>query len=216
MSNCIVSFSGGKDSILALHKIKELGYKPKVLVMWSLACGISYRHCIETPFIKAYEDALGIPVISINLDRESDNKIAIEALKQLKEKYNADTFVTGDINGKRAIKTQKLLAKESNLKIFLPLCDKKTIDCTLEAIDLGYKCLIKSIANEKIPTEYLGKQLNLNMIEDLKNLDVDPSGEDNSYHTMVYDGPVFIHPLSLKTGDVVACGEKRMIKTYLI
>jgi len=215
MFNCIVSFSGGKDSLLALHKIKELGYNPVVLVMWSLESGISYRHCIETPFIKAYQDALGIPVVNINLKPKSDNKTAIEALKQLKEKYKADTFVTGDINGKRAIRTQELIAKESGLDTYFPLRDKLTLDCVKESINLGYKSIIKSIASNKIANDYLGKELNFKTIEELKDLGVDPSGEDNSYHSMVYDGPLFIHPLNIVTGDVVGYEEKRMIKTYL-
>ena len=75
--------------------------------------------------------------------------------------------------------------------------------------------MVKSLANPKLPTEYLGRFLTRQMVEEMQFRGVDPSGEDNSFHTMVLDGPGFSRPIPLIRGDIVSSGDRRLLRTFL-
>jgi diphthine-ammonia ligase len=59
--NCFSSWSGGKDSCLALYKAIEEGYcLKKLFTMFSMESGISSAHRLKEEIIKAQANAIGI------------------------------------------------------------------------------------------------------------------------------------------------------------
>ena len=59
--NCFVSWSGGKDSCLALFRAMSQGYKPKMLfTMFSIENDVSSAHRLNEDIIKAQVNALDL------------------------------------------------------------------------------------------------------------------------------------------------------------
>jgi diphthamide synthase (EF-2-diphthine--ammonia ligase) len=46
--------------------------------------------------------------------------------------------------------------------------------------------------------EFLGKELVKDVVNEIKNLGCDPSGENGEYHTLVFDGPIFKEQVKFK------------------
>ena len=58
-----MSYSCGKDSTLALHKMLAAGHEPAALVvMFNESAGRSFFHGADRPMLEAYGRALGLPV----------------------------------------------------------------------------------------------------------------------------------------------------------
>ena len=55
---------------------------------------------------------------------------------------------------------------------------------------LGFKAIITCIDLKKIDNSYLGKILDMNLINSLPS-NVDICGENGEYHTFVFDVPIF-------------------------
>ena len=67
-----VAFSGGKDSILALHEMVEAGHEPAVLlVMYHQEAGRSWVHGIDPKLLAAIGEALEIPLICCDTKSET-------------------------------------------------------------------------------------------------------------------------------------------------
>lgn len=63
VKNSFVSWSGGKDSCLALYKAMELGYKPvKIFTMFGME-EISSSHRLNEKNIQAQAESIGIDYV---------------------------------------------------------------------------------------------------------------------------------------------------------
>ncbi len=60
----------------------------------------------------------------------------------------------------------------------------------------GYKATIIAVDEKRLPASWVGKAYDSTFLEQLPS-DVDPSGENGEFHTLVTDGPNFQEPLNL-------------------
>ena len=51
--------------------------------------------------------------------------------------------------------------------------------------------------------EFLGKELNRKIIDDIKSTGADACGENGEYHTFVVDGPLFKNRIDFKREGIV-------------
>ncbi|NLP03215.1 MAG: adenosine nucleotide hydrolase, partial [Fibrobacter sp.] len=52
-----------------------------------------------------------------------------------------------------------------------------------------------------MPSEFLGREIDPDLIGELERIGVDPCGENGEYHTFVYDGPLFRKKINLIRGE---------------
>lgn len=92
------SWSGGKDSCLALYRAMQKGYIPQVLLtMFSKENGISSAHRLEEEIIRAQADAIGIDCIIGRALFNDYEEVFVSNIKQFKEQ-GIDYGVFGDID----------------------------------------------------------------------------------------------------------------------
>ena len=71
-----------------------------------------------------------------------------------------------------------------------------------EFINAGFKALTVSVHEEKLSEKWLGRELNREFYEEIILLSqIDPCAENGEYHSFVYDGPIFSHPLQFSKGN---------------
>jgi diphthamide synthase (EF-2-diphthine--ammonia ligase) len=69
-------------------------------------------------------------------------------------------------------------------------------------IEAGVKTRIVCVDPTKLSREFAGRDLDEQFLRDLPE-GVDPCGENGEFHTCVYDGPMFRHPIPVESGEVV-------------
>ena len=69
-----------------------------------------------------------------------------------------------------------------------------------EFIDAGFRAVVTCVWLQRLDRDYLGRELDRSCLSDLVRAEgVDPCGEQGEYHTFVYDGPGFRHPVEFTT-----------------
>ena len=134
-----------------------------------------------------------------------------EALRKAK-KAGAEFVCFGDID----IEGHRIWGEERcrnvGLSALYPLWHANREENAREVINLGYKCVIKSVDNTKLPKSMLGKILDEALLEEMAQCGIDVCGENGEYHTLVVDGPIFRSPIQYTAGKILDFGERSLIE----
>jgi len=209
--NFVMSYSCGKDSTLALHKMIEQGNQPVALiVMVNEKVNRSFFHGADYEMLKAYSKVLDIPILITSSAGENYHLSMEESLRKAKA-MGAEAACFGDINIEDNRKWEEERCKNAELQAVFPLWQRNREENVYELINLGYCCLIKSINNTLLPKSILGKCLDNEVVEEMRKYGIDICGENGEYHTLVVDGPIFKEPLSYQTGELLDFGDFSII-----
>ena len=206
-----MSYSCGKDSTLALHKMLEQGHEPVCLVvMVNETAGRSYFHGADHAMLKRYSEALDMPMILCPADGTAYQQAFGEGLAKAKA-MGAEAACFGDIDIEQNRQWEEERCETAGLIPCFPLWQREREENVHELIRLGYRCLIKSVNRMLLPMELLGTCIDEDSIRIMKSAGVDICGENGEYHTLVVDGPVFRKPLSFQMGDKIELGNYAVV-----
>ena len=195
--NCFVSWSGGKDSCLALFRAMSQGYKPKMLfTMFSIENDVSSAHRLNEDIIKAQVNALDLESTIGRAKFEDYEAVFVrnlEAFKSQDIKYG----IFGDIDLDEHRKWEETVCEKAQMTAVLPLWQEDREKLVKEFIDLGFKARIVVVNKTMMSPEFLGRDLSHELLEEIEKTGADVCGENGEYHTVVYDGPLFKTPLNL-------------------
>ncbi|MDF9866775.1 diphthine-ammonia ligase [Bacilli bacterium PM5-3] len=207
----VVSFSGGKDSMLAMHRMIEAGNECVGIFTTTNENIGSWFHDIEIPILKAIANNLNVDFIQATLNVKNYNEMFESNLYNIKEKYNIDAVVFGDIDIEDHKKWCLERCQALELQAIFPLWNNDRKAIVQEFIDLKYQAIIKRIDKNKLDKSFLGKTLNNDLLEKFKEYNIDLCGENGEYHTLVYDGPLFKNEVGLLKTDI-----KETENTYIL
>lgn len=216
----MLSFSGGKDSVLALHKLmKEPNYEVSyLLITMSADYNRSSIHGIRDELIEAQVKALNVPVKKVFLPDPCPNEVYEEAMSDAMDEalQSGITHVAfGDINLKDIREYREKQLEPLPVDVVFPLWGHPTNHLIDEFVDLGYKTVITTIDPNKVPEAFLGQVIDKNLLNKLPD-GVDPCGENGEFHTFVYDGPLFREPVKYKLKDDVVQGEFYWYRDFVL
>ena len=195
MANCIASWSGGKDSCFAFMKAVAAGMKPAVLLNVMNESGkISRSHGIPENILRAQAKAAGLPIHLISSSWEDYEKNFVAALSDLKNQYHLTDAVFGDIDLQAHRDWEEKVCASAGLRAYLPLWLQDRKQLVLEMLASGIRTMIVS-CNSVMGPAFLGRTITPELIDELEALGVDACGENGEFHTLVYDCPLFAHPL---------------------
>lgn len=203
----VMSYSCGKDSTLALHKMIECGNEPVALiVMVNDEVDRSFFHGADYSMLQEYSKVLKLPLLLTPTKGERYHMAMEESLKKAME-MGAEAACFGDID----IESNRAWCEErcanAGLKAVFPLWHRDREENVYELVNLGYKCLMKSIKNTLLPKTILGKILDENVLCEMKACSIDICGENGEYHTLVVDGPIFENAITYQMGQLLDFGE---------
>lgn len=209
-----MSYSCGKDSTLALHKMIEQGHQPVCLiVMINEEADRSYFHGADRAMLELYGEALELPLILCSTAGEDYHLAFEEGLRKAKA-MGAEAAAFGDIDIEQNRQWEEDRCKNTGFVPYFPLWQRGRQENVYELMRLGYKCLIKSINATVLPKEILGKYIDEDSVAVMKSAGIDICGENGEYHTLTVDGPVFKKPLSFKTGEILEFGDYAAIDVH--
>lgn len=202
-SRSVVSFSGGKDSSLALYHAMQTGTVIGLIVMLEEQGQRSRSHAMPLDIIHAQANAIGLPVFMASSSWADFETKFIALLEQAKQQ-NAEVLVTGDLDMPEHGCWHDRVTQQVGLKLGMPLWLRPHREVVEEFINLGFQSIIVTI-NLKLgmKIEDLGNVLTLEYIQELENRGIDPCGEGGEFHTSVIDGPIFNKAIPVRRGDIV-------------
>ena len=197
------SWSGGKDSSLALyHAIKEGGRPCFLLTMVSEGGERSMSHGLPINILKKQAHALGIPLVANPTSWDDYEEKFISTIQGFKN-AGVERGVFGAIDVDIHREWVEMACYSASIFPYIPLWKKNRRNLLKELIDEGFRAVITSVKEEVMDRKFLGMMLDMDVIDEVEDLDIDVSGEEGEYHTVVVDGPIFSFPLHLKYGSEV-------------
>lgn len=199
----IVSYSGGKDSTLALEWAMEQGEVIGLLVMMEEAGERSRSHATGAKLVRRQAEVIGLPVFEVSASWETYEEAFVEALKKAKE-AGAEVLVTGDIDLIEHGLWHEQVAERAGLQLAMPLWKEERKSIVTEVVERGYRAIIVTV-NESLGMKAsdLGREISMALVQEFIERGIDPCGEQGEFHTTVVDGPCFQTPLNVTFGRVI-------------
>ncbi|MDN5645737.1 MAG: diphthine--ammonia ligase [Acinetobacter sp.] len=199
----VASYSGGKDSSLALYQAMQIG-EPVVLIVMLEEQGLkSHSHGMSLDIIHAQAKAIGLPIYTASATWQDYENQFIQLLRKA-QALGAESLVTGDIDLMAHAEWNQSVCDKSKLSLCMPLWQRPRSDIVHEFIQLGFQNIIVTVnLNLGMKVKDLGQVLSLEYVNELVARGIDPCGEAGEFHTTVIDGPIFKHPLSVVKGDIL-------------
>lgn len=196
------SWSGGKDSCLALHRARAAGAVPAFLLTIISEDGLRSRsHGLRKEVLEAQASAMGIPLLIRCATWAQYESVFIDALRAIR-KQCIEAGVFGDIDFPPHLAWENKVCAMAGMTAYLPLWKCGREELLEEFIALGYKAVIVTINEKRLDRAFLGRLIDRPLLAQFRRLGIDPCGENGEYHTLVVGGPIFASPLRFETGAV--------------
>ena len=201
--NFFCSWSGGKDSCLALyHAINNGGMAKYFLTMLTEDGSRSRSHGLPESVIKAQAASLGIPLVVGCSSWDDYEKFFVSAIRKFKLE-GIEYGVFGDIDLDEHLQWVEGVCSSAHLQAYEPLWKRSRMDLLEEFLDLGFRATIVSVKKSVLDESFLGRSLSREVVALLQEAGVDLSGEKGEYHTVVIDGPIFSAPINLVAKGII-------------
>ena len=201
MEKAYFNWSSGKDSALALYKAKasEL-YDVRALFSVVKKDGRLAMHEVGEALLRRQVAAIGLPFCPLYIDTSwTDVEYAANMSKAIGRfrKQGVATALFGDIYLDGLRRRREVSCGMNGVRAAFPLWNVAPQDAVGEFISLGFKAVVTCVDCSVLDESFVGRTIDNSFISDLP-MGVDICGERGEYHSFVYDGPIFRHPVDFK------------------
>ncbi len=195
------SWSGGKDSCLALHRALRQGFDVRyLLTMFDEIEDRSRSHAVSGEMITAQAEALGINLITAKASWQNYEKVFIEQLKSFNS--NGITHgIFGDIDLEPHREWEEKVCAAANIEAVLPLWSENRRKLVDEFIAEGFKAVVVCVNEKYLDSSFCGRLFDENFLADLPE-NVDACGENGEFHTFVFDGKIFNNAVKFNVSEI--------------
>jgi diphthine-ammonia ligase len=196
-----VSWSGGKDCCLALHRAAAAGLDVRILVAMFDESGERTRsHGIPRDVMQAQADALGLELVAPSASWADYERIFIDTLTAL-EARGVTAAVFGDIDLAPHREWEEKVCAAAGVKPHLPLWQGERQALAGDILALGYRAVVVCTDDRWLGADWCGRAYDRAFIAGLPD-GVDVCGENGEFHTFVTDGPHFRRPVPVQVAAV--------------
>jgi uncharacterized protein (TIGR00290 family) len=209
----VVSWSGGKDSALALTALMADPDVAVVGLLTSVTRGYDRVsiHGVRRTLLAAQAESLRLPLTEVVLEPDCTNAAyeaafltAIEEARHLHGDVDAIAFGDLFLADVRAYR-ERLLAG-TGLAPRFPLWEMPTRPLAERCISLGIHARLVCVDTTQLAPSFVGRVFDAALLAELPS-GVDPCGERGEFHTFVAYGPGFAEPVPYSVGEIVRRGE---------
>jgi uncharacterized protein (TIGR00290 family) len=201
-----LSWSGGKDSALALWTLRRERLEPEVLIT---TVAENYErismHGVRRELLLRQAEVLDIPLVEVVIPPECVNDLyearmaeafAAAPLSSVEAVAFGDLFLE-DV---RAYREERLAA--SGKRGLFPLWGRATTALAREFLEGGFEATLVCIDPRALDPSFAGRRYDERLLEELPP-GIDPCGENGEFHTFVTTGPIFAEPIACERGAIV-------------
>lgn len=202
-----LSWSSGKDSAWSLHLLRQ---DPGIEVV-ALVTTLNEQfdrvamHAVRRELLELQAESVGVPLWTVPLPWPCSNEqyearmrdLCTRALKEGVEAVAFGDLFLADIRAYR----EKQLAG-TGLQPLFPLWQIPTAELASEMVASGLKAKITCVDPKVLSKDFAGRDFDSQFLADLPPT-VDPCGENGEFHSFVYAGPEWRHPIDVAVGEIV-------------
>jgi uncharacterized protein (TIGR00290 family) len=203
----IFSWSGGKDSALALYKLqKTKNYQiAALLTTINQDYDRTSMHGVRRILLERQAQSLGFALEKVLVSKNCSNEEYERKMQEVLEKHQAAGVcfvVFGDIFLEDLRKYRQEKLSKIKMKAVFPIWRLNTTELANTFIDSGFKAVVTCVDSNSFDRKFVGRAFDKQFLSELPS-GVDPCGENGEFHSFVYDGPIFRQRILHKTGKVV-------------
>ncbi len=201
MTCCALSWSGGKDSTLALDRIRRQGLDVANLVnIYEGSSGRVQFHGVRRELIADQAASLGIPLLQAHTHPDDYETVFCHMLGVLKER-GINGIIFGNIHLADIRAWFEERTEKYGFKHVEPLWGDEPEALATEFIERRYRSRIAGIQLARAQPAWLGMDFDQTFVQMLRATpEVDLCGERAEYHSFAYDGPLFQWPVAFRVG----------------
>ncbi len=203
----VVSWSGGKDSCLALCEIQHTMNLRIEALLTTVTRDFNRisMHGVRCSLLQQQAASLGLPLHQIFISKDATNDEYEKNMGEAFSSYRAlgiNSVVFGDLFLEDIrVYRQRLLTRHAMIGLY-PIWKRDTHQLIHNFITSGFKAIVVCVDPAKLNPSFVGRVIDERFLEDLPG-QVDPCGENGEFHTFVFDGPIFITPVEFSLGEIV-------------
>jgi uncharacterized protein (TIGR00290 family) len=206
MDGVVLSWSGGKDSALALRALREeWEIEPAALLTVFVADHDRVSmHEVRRELVRSQANAAGVPLVEVEIPAACPNEVYEARMRQALESEplaEASTIAFADLflADIRAYREERL--REAGREAVFPLWGRDTDRLAREFIEAGFEAVLVSVDPSQLDASFVGRAFDHSLLADLPD-GVDPCGENGEFHSFVHAGPIFDAPIEIEHGEV--------------
>ena len=200
----LLAWSGGKESLMSLRELR----RQKEFDVCGLVTTVSdsdqrvTTHGVSREVIEAQARALGLPIDIVTVPKGCclhtyNDSLATAAAA--KRDLGVSKIAFGDLYLDDLRDFREECLEMIGMEAIFPLWQLDTQELAWAYVHAKYKAVVTCVDEQSLPRSFAGRLYDRAFLSDLP-LGVDPCGENGEFHTFVFDGPVFDHPVAIKQG----------------
>lgn len=198
----MVSWSGGKDACVALHRVRADLDIVAALTMMDESGTRSRSHGLRADVLRAQTEAMNLTWMTRSCGWDDYEARFIDALHNARA-AGISTLVCGDILYPEHRAWVESVCAAAGLVAVEPLFGSTTIEVYREFLRIGGSARIIAAEARTLGETWLFRPLDEAVADELIGLGVDPCGENGEYHTLVTNCPAFARALAVAPGEHV-------------
>jgi uncharacterized protein (TIGR00290 family) len=207
MKSVLLSWSSGKDSVWALHLLRQ---QPDIkvaalLTTFNSAADRVAMHAVRRALVEMQAGRTGIPMWPVDLPWPCSNVEYEERMRGVFERASVEGITAvafGDLflEDIRDYRVQQL--QGSGLEPLFPVWQIPTAQLARDMIAAGVRAKITCVDPAQVDRSLAGRDYDKAFLDALPSR-VDACGENGEFHTFVYDAPVFARPVEVRVGEII-------------
>ena len=203
----LLSWSGGKDSTLALYEIQRAGDYTVAALLTTITEDYDRisMHGVRRALLEQQAEALGLPLKKILIPKDSTNAIYESRMRTLLEealREGIDTVAFGDIFLEDLKHYREKNLAQLGMKGIFPIWKRDSLELAQSFIRLAFKARLVCVDTAILDPSFAGRTFDEELLRDLPP-NVDPCGENGEFHSFVFAGPNFQRQIDHTLGEVV-------------
>jgi uncharacterized protein (TIGR00290 family) len=199
-------WSGGKDSAVALHRLRTEGLAVSGLLT-TVTEGYERisMHGVRRELLLRQAEEIGLPLWEVRIPPQCVNPVYEERMEAaLREQLSAGVrrVAFGDIFLEDLREYRERNLARVGMEAIFPIWKRDTRELAREFCEKGFRAITVCIDARKLERRFAGRELTAEFFGDLPK-GVDPCGENGEFHTFVFDGPIFRKAIGVERGEVV-------------
>ena len=196
--------SGGKDSILAMHKAAEDNEISCLVSVVSENVDSFMFHTVNVHLTDAIALAVGKPLYKVFVSGEEEREV--EELKKQLSVLKIDGIVIGGIRSEYQRRRFKKIADDLGIELVAPLwhADEREI---IEEVKENFEAVIIKVSAYGMDESFLGRKIDDEIIRKLMELNekygVNLAGEGGEFETLVLDAPLYRKRIVIKDYEIL-------------
>jgi uncharacterized protein (TIGR00290 family) len=207
MEPVLVSWSGGKDSAMALFETLQSKRYNVVALLTTVTQDYDRisMHGVRRTLLRQQTASLGLKLEEVFIPKDASNAEYEQSMAERLLEYQASgvtSVVFGDIflEDLRRYREEKL--DVVNMRALFPIWKRESLALAHSFISAGFRAITTCVDTTALGQEFVGREIDEAFLSELP-AGADPCGENGEYHSFVYDGPIFKEQISFTLGEKI-------------